>query len=60
MKLLKVLSKASKVVGITPGPHRKKRLFVAVGGLLLVILVKFGVPLEIAEAMIEVFQAAAG
>lgn len=59
MNLLNLVSKASKIAGLVPGPGRKKRLAAALSGLLLVLLVKFGVPTEVAEALIAVIQAAA-
>ena len=59
MNLLSLVSKTSKVLGVLPGlPGRKKRLTVAIGGLLVALMVGWGVPPDIAEALSEVFQAA--
>lgn len=59
MNILAVASKAAKVVGVLPGlKGRKKRLTAAIGGLVVVLLVKYGVPPDIAEAIAEVLQAA--
>lgn len=57
MNLLKIVQTAGSLTGLLKAPHRKKKLLVAVGGLLTVLLVKYGVPPDIAEALVEVFQA---
>ena len=60
MNILAVASKAAKITGILPGLRgRKKRLTAALGGLVVALLVSFGVPPEIAEALAEVVQALA-
>ncbi len=67
MNILAVASKAAKIansvgktVGVLPSlKGRKKRLTAAIGGLVVALLVSFGVPPEIAEALAEVFQALA-
>ena len=57
MNLIALAKTAGSLTGVLKAPHRKKKLVVAVGGLLTVLLVKYGVPPDIAEALAEVVQA---